>query len=672
MNWACEDGEGNVLTELRFAPLLDWLKRFVWSLYSDPARGKSPFAASTLGVLNGGIGHFARWMMQGGRLTPDQLDETALNEYRESIIEAAGAAVDDEDAGEDWDISVSFAFNRVRVPILLWQQRHVLQQAGIPLMPQAPWDGKSINDVTLEISTKAVGWIKPVPAEVAIPILNSAARFIGERGQDVVRLQKAVLDARDRGDAGHYNGTGASKTARDVRSRRAAEAFQFSVLPGEHAPWHAQLKRVRYSRHERTGVLPQVRQLVMKVRDAASIVIQASTGMRVSELCGLVAGVGRDGLPSAVRIEKSASGLNEVFVLRSVLSKNEDSPIEVDWVVGMRPAGSTNLPLPVQAILLLDQLFNPHRVLLGTDALLVSLDAGLGLPEAAGSVRRITGGQILSGQKRFVSENVDLSGLPDESAMKVEDNDLVKWRESCGTIIRTHQFRKFFAAFVLGVDERLLPALRMHFHHVSEATTDYAYWGSNRAQVEPLSTVRAQQTNMLLFQLATGKTLLAGGMGEQLESHVEEIRSRVAGKSTSEAWKQVISYSAETDIRLWFSPHGLCLPLDRSEMLCHRDSDLSPWLRRQPNYAARDSATCLGCKCFVVDRRHAHFWEQKFIDNWISFRKAQQQAREEGTFRVVKLRAMQARSLLSKLGVDVVGLEARLSNEVPEENTHEQ
>jgi len=667
INWeiVCDDGSG--LMELRFEYLLGWLRRLVWSLLSAPAQGSRPLAAGTMSVLSGGIGHFARWMIQNSYSCPSQLDHVALVDYLESIIEAGTGddRLDSEETGRSDAISHSFAFARVRVPLLIWRQRHVLAAAGVPKIPGPPWNGRTANDLTLEISTQAKGWIKPIPAEVAIPILNAASKFIGQRGEDILRVQFEYLKARDRGDAGHGNGPGSSNTARDVRSRKAVKAFRFSVLPGEATAWHCPIKPTQYSISDRLGVLPVVRSLVMSLRDAATIVIQAATGMRVSEICGLSAGTDPStGLPWAVRIERSASGLNEVFILKSLLVKGEETPIDVDWVVGLRPLGSSEVPLPVAAILLMDRLFHPHRSMVGSSDLFVSLDAGLGLPENPGSVRRITGHQILFGQKRFVSENVDLSDLPDESANKIEDNDLVPWRESRGTIIRTHQFRKFFAAFTLGVDAGLLPALQMHFHHVSQAVTDYAYWGNNRLQVDPLSTVRSQQTNLLLFQLATGRTLLAGAMGEQLESHVAEIRARVAGKSASDAWKEVASYRAETDLRLWFAPHGMCLPMDRSEMRCHRDSQLSPWLRMQPHYAARESSTCIGCKCFVVDRRHSSYWEDKFTSNWISYRKAQAAGLHEGSFRVVKLRAAQARALLIKLGIDAESIEGRLEVEL--------
>jgi hypothetical protein len=93
------------------------------------------------------------------------------------------------------------------------------------------------------------------------------------------------------------------------------------------------------------GPTHRLRQLIIAVRSAAHIVIQATTGMRISEICGLKAGIDPEtGLPFSVEVQESLNGLSEVFILTSCLSKTEDTPRAVPWILGYRPKGSMDLP----------------------------------------------------------------------------------------------------------------------------------------------------------------------------------------------------------------------------------------------------------------------------------------------------------------------------------------
>ena len=406
--------------------------------------------------------------------------------------------------------------------------------------------------------------------------------------------------------------------------------------------------------------MQQVRLLVQALRDAAVIVVQSTGGMRIGEICGLPAGVDPETrLPSCVRIEQSATGLNEIFICRTLSAKTEETPRNQDWVLGMRPKGSTELPLAVHALLVLDRLLAPYRALSGSDRLLVSFSAEQGLPKSLEAVAPVTGESLRRGIRRFISDWVDLSTLPDKLAHKLEDNDLVPWRESKGQIIKTHMFRKMWASFALSVDPRLLPVIQMQFHHLSQAMTDGGYIGRNRLQVAPLSTVRAQQTGLLLYEMALGKSLVAGRMGEQIEQHIGELRERIEGKTTAEAWSETVQFINDYDLRLWFAPHGKCLPLVPIAMRCHEVAGTTSWLNREPNYATRDPSVCAGCSCFVLDARHKGFWDDRYIQNWLSYRHAERVG-VPGEFRVIRERAYQAKALLSRIGFDTASLDEQV------------
>ena len=287
--------------------------------------------------------------------------------------------------------------------------------------------------------------------------------------------------------------------------------------------------------------------------------------------------------------------------------------------------------------------------------LLVSFINKKGLPRSAESVGQIYADHLRESIKDWVAAWVDLSGLPNESAHRVAENDLIAWRESKGRIIQTHQFRKMWASFALAVDFRLLPVIQMHFHHLSLAMTEGGYIGNNVLQIDPLNSVRRQQTAMTLYEIALGTGTLAGRMGEQIEANIGELRSRLDGKSPAEAWYETVRFCDENDLRLWFAPHGGCLPLDATSMRCHELAGTASWLNKEPNYSTREPSVCTGCACFVLGVRHKSFWEQRYLQNWASYKKAEREG-IQGEFRVIKERYLQAGKLLKKIGVDPIKL----------------
>lgn len=299
----------------------------------------------------------------------------------------------------------------------------------------------------------------------------------------------------------------------------------------------------------------------------------------------------------------------------------------------------------------------------GRRQLFMSLRRPRGLPKLAGSAKTIRSDNLRWRIKDFIAEWVDLSALPDESARRVVDNDLVAWRRSKGRVIKTHQFRKMFADFALSIDPRLLPALQTHFHHLDQAITEGGYWGKNREQVEPLSTVRAQQINQTLFDLVTGRGKVAGRMGEHLEGNLDELRARVAGKSTTETWREVVRFSQEKDLKIWFAAHGACMPLRPTSMRCHERAGTSSWLNGGPNYSTREASLCAGCECFILDAKHKPFWEDRYVQNAVAYQLAERRG-EGAAFRVVRERAEQARKFLARVSADLGPLERAIETQL--------
>ncbi|MFC5354805.1 hypothetical protein [Azospirillum himalayense] len=620
--------DGRRLTDPVHHDLLDWLRRFIWSLFTVGGNRRKPLGPGSAGQLNTGLRVFVIWMVKNNFRMPSELGSSALAAYWNDMAEALA---DDNESG----VSTTQAISRLRIPILLWQQRKILATAGIASMPATPWDGRTIKSLAADLATKSLGWIKPLPDEVAIPILNKAAWFLGPPADDVIRLHQKCVSARDRSPGRHKNGPGTQRTARYQRQRLVAESFEFSWLPGETSPWHGSLHDIRTSRCGRKPVVGCLRSLIHAVREAAVITIQAGTGMRISEICGLPAGMDPlTGLPSCVRIDLSSTGLNEIFIVRTVLTKTEETPREVEWVIGMRPVGSTDTPLPVRALIVLNVLFAHYRTLSGINRLLITFPHG-GLSMSGTTIAVMKSMNLRRNIKHFVGNWVSLSHLPDQSAHPVDDNDLVQYRETRGRCIKTHQLRKLYANFALSVDPTLLPALQMHFHHLSQAMTEEGYWGRNPLQIEPLSTVQRQQTNLLMFEMATGRSLVAGRMGEQLEQHIAELSARLRGQSITEGWKTTQRFVNEYDLRLWFAPHGNCLPMVPESMRCHALAGTTSWLNRAPNFATREPSVCAGCACFVIDGRHTGFWIDRYTRNQLAYKQAERLGQAH-RFRVIR------------------------------------
>lgn len=662
LTWAVPLGDGSTLTAFQHAATLDWGRRLVWSLVHAPGDGAGALKPGSMAIVMTGLRTLLPWMLGQGLRLPSDLGPPALRDYLADLpgLIAGGlgadAAVEEGDYDEN-TFGTSVAYLRIRVVLQLWQQRPALARSGIAPMPEIPWSGRSTIALARELATKVEGQILPIPDEVAIPLLNAAARLVGLPADDVIRLHEASRAAYE-GHRGRW-GHGAARGTRKLAARTAAECFAFATLPGEDAPWHAPITRESNRGRLSNGSLQTLRYLVEAIREAAWTVVQATTGMRISEICALEAGTDPEtGLPSCVEVSLSASGLHDLFLVRSRLSKTEASPREVTWLLGMRSRGSADIPLPVRAIAILDRLLAPYREMTGSRSLVLGFAGPLGLPRLASTVSEPLSANLRHSLKVFVERWVDLSHLSDTSARSPIPGDLVSWRETAGRCISPHRWRSTFAHFVFATDSRLLPALAMQFHHISLAMTEEGYLGLNREMIETFDSVRLQETARYLHELATGRPL-AGRMGEHLVAQADALRAVVAGLPPTAAWLRLVRLVEESGLRLWFAPHANCLPLAARDMRCHGVAGTWPGLAREPNRAAQEPSVCAGCSCAVMDERHMPFWKARFSRNLLAWRAADQ-AGHGAEFAVVRARAVQSRAILSRFGLDVLAFEVAL------------
>lgn len=631
LNWSHELHDGSRLTDPRHERRLAWAKKLMALLLHAPAGGVAP-APGAIGSFQGGFKWLISWMALQGIQTPDQLDVAA---YIDDLPRYIAESNDDE------EITVAQVTSALRILPLLWSERRLMNKWGVPTPTQNPFRERGITNYAKTIATKARGWIPPLPDEVAIPLFNQVAWWLGEPAKDVIRLVTCAEDWLD---------------------------FTFSILPGESQPWHQTLD-MSYERDHGTKPLRRVRVLFDAVRDACALCIQGMSGMRISELMGIEAGYEPvSGLPRGVRVENSATGLYEVFVIRTVLSKTvEGLPKEMDWLLGMRPMGSEEEPLPVRALRLLNSVQAPWRAQAKTSRLLLAGALGARLPRRTTALGAMPSERMSACMKRFISRWVNLSGLPNESRHKTKDNDLVEWRESKGSIFKSHMLRKSFAQFMFAVDPRLMPAIQLQFHHLSLAMTDTGYIGNNLLLLNDMDSVATQARNMMILESVLGRNPLAGKMGAQLEQATQALAAQVKDLPTSDAYREVVKFCEHAQLPIFFSPHGACMPLQTHEMRCHDEAGTSLLLRKQPNARTRQPSLCVGCGCFVLDARHAEFWAARYMDNWLAYKRAESSGDVRG-FKVVKERAQQAGKLLKKIGVEVVHLDRQIEKTLEAEH----
>lgn len=667
LNWTMTLFDGSKATDAQHAARLHWAKILALTLLVSPLNGR-PLGPGSMSLIQRRFQWLLSWMSDAGYRSPCELTPIVIGEYLNQLPMLLAAQSADGEVGH---ATAALTLDALKY---LWDQRRALAKMGVESLPRHPFGGKSVSTIARSLCTKANGWVKPLPDEVAIPMFNKAAWFLGSPADDVIRLLDVVRDPLADTEVlekipRNIQEVGPKLTGQNAaRLNRAMEflaSFQFSVPDGSSEPWHVPLNwEFELSSDCRGARLYRIRELWEAVRDSAAIIVQGTSGMRLSELLGILAGTDDStGLPIGVRIELSATGLYEWFVLRSVLSKAEEGlPREVDWVLGMRPVGSKEIPWAVRALQVLNQIHEPWRATATTDRLILAGGPGFALPTSSARRGCMHSDAANETMKRFIDRWVDLANLPDESARKTSDNDLVVWRECKGTAFRTHMLRKAWAQFALACDSRLLPVIQMQFHHLSLAMTESGYIGQNPLLLTELDSISMQKTNLAIFEIIIGRSKVAGRMGEQLEQALEKQRSSGRELPTSKRWQQAVEWTECNDLKMFFTPHATCCPTRTSEMRCHDASNTPIWLRAAPNPMTREPSLCAGCSCAIMDKSHESFWSDRYVGYEVSLRQAKSTGAPSGPFREIRFRADQARTILKKLGAELVVLDARVAS----------
>jgi integrase len=511
-------------------------------------------------------------------------------------------------------------------------------------MPERPFSGQSIYKVSLELTTKLTARIPALPDMVAIPLMNSAHKFIAMASDDLIRAVQGLFEVRETLSLG--DGATMAKRPKVIKF---FQDFRFSTPLHATFPWHEQLG-IR-------GTPPgeELRRLVDELIDACVITAQAETGMRIGEISALLAGMNEQtGLPACITVRPSKSGMLDLYYLTSTLTKLRPVPVDEEWLLAAAPRGKKELPDAVRAIVVLQKLLAPIRAFANPEIgkyLIVTMGVPRGFPTSAAGITEPNNHLLRLGQKGFARSFVDW----DEVQLTEETRPYIESRGNC---IRTHQWRKTYAQYVFQVDKKMLPAISRQFKHLSLAMTEGAYVGTSASLVTGIAEFNRNLTaDSFLAKVRGTASKQEGRLAKLMAQYLPELRKIVEGFDENGARLAIDTWCRSRDMKIFFHGYGQCIPaVAPLKAECHKRAQTVHWANKAPNYAHREPSVCTGCSLFMTGEQNIDHWTKRYVENKVIWLKATAEGRGD-EFRVAKTRAEQAKGYLSSLGAEIPKVE---------------
>lgn len=443
IDWAFELPDGSRLTDPAWAELCEDVKRFLWSLRTDPPVGKRRLGPGSLISIFNQMRVLVCWMVGERCDSFNQLDANAAARFMATLRERPGRKGEAlslaTQAGYLSTLSRLHAQREKLIDGVPDDLRRFLEEHG-PRLPRLDRQGRGFPYT---------------PDLVATALISGALRLVGTPADDVIALRDLAAVAYV------YRLDGKRpRPADEGRARMMLNGFSFSTLPNEDGPWHAPVVQLK-----------DIHALIERIYDACFVVIAWLVGARVSEILGLEAGcierhVGPDGQEATYlhgRIYKMATG---------------DGGQPHRWIA----------PEPVVRVVdVLERLSAPLRKKLGTGKLwLLTRDPTL-LRQPIGIPHSGAFGVRLNSSFRTMLDLPLHQGRP--------------WH------LNAHQGRKTFARFIGKRDRTGLHALQEHLGHVSRIMTDTAYVGTDFELAELISDEILKETRAALEDLLTASNL---------------------------------------------------------------------------------------------------------------------------------------------------------------------
>ena len=256
LSWNVAVGDGSRLTDPQHASLLNAAKQFLWSMATDPPRGRKRLSPSSLHTRAQPLIAILKWMIDEGHTSFAGLDAAAVDRLR-AWLKARRVP----HTGRP--IAPAAIVSYLLILKDLYRQRAKLddapQQDPLPL------------ETTFEaagITPASTGWIAFIPELIAIDLLSKALDWITHHPEPILAAYETWRTAFD-----------ASKAAggdRRTASRHALDALALQCLRGP--------------KGEAIEGAYKARRLATHLADACFIVIAGFVGMRVSEILSMEAG----------------------------------------------------------------------------------------------------------------------------------------------------------------------------------------------------------------------------------------------------------------------------------------------------------------------------------------------------------------------------------------------
>lgn len=641
LGWRFSLPGGGISTDPEHEVLLESFKTVVWGMVTNDEYGKS-LSAGTLSAMSGGIREVFRWLVWKGirdfsQLTPkflrafvDALPQLIVD--REEVYpgfvaegynfgyhspsfrrgKAEQSAIDDESNGEDEvlaagaeddDDGVSYAqvANRVAVLYYMHAQRKLLEKRNLPVLYGTPFKGKTFGEVSSSVTPHVINRIPALPQAVSQPLLAEVFRWVDHIGPQVIRVHQRFHLARNGGE--------------DLLDEVFADldATGFSTSRFALLPWRERLEdHVEGAEdHIRSGY-HRMRLATLLYRDSCVLAVQYLAGLRISEVCSVMVTRAKvDGLPSCLYKRVSPDGMMDLYFLKAMLVKGQQRPKPKDWVIGCVPCGSDQIPVLVRALAQLHDVITPYFSDQKEMPLFFHYSNRYGMPSERDSVVGASGSDLQRGCRRFVRCFVDLSKLPNYDSF---GNSLIRYRQSKGGCIRTHQGRKTFADYCLKTRKSSLSALSFHYGHINESITYKGYYEPIQRLADEVDSMAHSATVDFFVSRSEGKAVF-GNMAEAVDRFLAENQLD-AIKDIGVLRTKVKAVVHAHDIRIFFNDFGNCfISASPLESRCQQAGGGASWLLRKPDYKTRSITMCAGCNCFVFDYTHLPYWEKR-VEDW--------------------------------------------------------
>lgn len=194
----------------------------------------------------------------------------------------------------------------------------------------------------------------------------------------------------------------------------------------------------------------------------------------------------------------------------------------------------------------------------------------------------------------------------------------------------------------------MLPALTLHFKHMSLAMTEEGYLGNDPELLSALESANVRETTQFLLEGARGTIPIAGGMAELVRRHRDSLRAIIGDATGDNAYEAMEAYVIEQNLRIWMHDDGNCLiGVQPSGSRCHELAGTNGADTLRPSFPTRAPDVCNQCDCYAVIPRNVTFWRNRLEENKAILAVAEQAGRYK-EYAICRERIRQSEGILKR------------------------